>query len=67
MGRPINEVEVDDAMRRALHVNVNNHVGVFVVARRTHHVMLRAEAVREVVPLVLVPRNDELDVFLISL
>ncbi len=50
MGRPINEIEVDDAMRRPLGINVNDHVRIFVVARRTHDVMLCAEGVREVVP-----------------
>ncbi len=67
MGRPINEVEVDDAVSCLLGVNINNHVRIFVVARRTHDVMLRTEGAREVVPLVLVTRDDELDVFLVSL
>lgn len=66
MGRPINEVEVDNAVRSLSGINVNNHVRIFIVARRTHHVVLRSEGVRKIVPLVLMTCDDKLDVLLIS-
>ena len=52
MRRPLYEIQVEYAMRRAFGVDLDDQIGVFVVAGRTHDVVLRAESVRQVDPLV---------------
>lgn len=61
MGRPVNAFCVHKTAGLGRAVDLEEHVRVLVVAGRRHYVVLRAEGVSEVDPLVPVSGDDQLD------
>jgi hypothetical protein len=58
---PLDEVGVHEAPGGALGVDLHEHVGVGIVARGGHDIVLRAIGVGEVDPLVHVAGDDQLE------
>ena len=65
MRGPFDKTLVHEAPRRVLRVDLHQHVGVGIVARCRHDVVLRTVVVIVVVPLVLMAGDDKLNGVLI--
>ena len=59
--RPFYEIRIEEAPRSRVRIDFQQHIGVGVITRRRHDVVLRPVGVGEVDPLVQMPGYRQLD------